>query len=64
VKLLNLSCDATHTEPGSVAPKSCHIEPSKFKTNVTKITDKETTLTSICRQPFTCWWPDSVPAET
>jgi hypothetical protein len=40
VKLLNRCCDATHWEPGSVAPKSCHIEPSKFKTNVRKITDK------------------------
>jgi hypothetical protein len=40
VKLLNRCCDATHSEPGSAAPKSCHIEPSKFKTNVRKITDK------------------------
>jgi hypothetical protein len=55
VKLLNLRCDATQSEPGYVAPKSCHIEPSKFKANVRKITDKGIVLTSVCRQSVGRW---------
>ena len=47
VKLLNRCCDAIGCPPVCLAPKCCHIEPSKFTIRVQEAADKGFGLTLV-----------------